>query len=73
MKNKIAFLTILVLLFSSIVFASQLENRAMKKGLRPMSMGGAFTAIADDDNAYFYLLVTIIRAIQEVVISTAGT
>ncbi|MCA6070126.1 MAG: hypothetical protein LE180_03325 [Endomicrobium sp.] len=54
MKNKITFLTILGLLFSSIVFASQLENRAMKKGLRPMSMGGAFTAIADDDNAFFY-------------------
>ncbi|MCA6070996.1 MAG: hypothetical protein LE168_01185 [Endomicrobium sp.] len=54
MKNKIVFLTILVLLFSSMVFASQLENRAMKKGLRPMSMGGAFTAIANDDNAFFY-------------------
>jgi hypothetical protein len=54
MKNKIAILTILGLLFPSIVSASQLENRAMKKGLRPMSMGGAFTAIAYDDNAFFY-------------------
>lgn len=52
MKNKITFL--MVLLFSSVAFASQLENSAMKKSLRPMSMGGTFVAITDDDNAFFY-------------------
>lgn len=30
------------------------EERIMVKGIRPMGMGGAFTAIADDENAVFY-------------------
>ncbi|MDR2772671.1 MAG: conjugal transfer protein TraF [Elusimicrobiota bacterium] len=30
------------------------EDRIMVWGIRPMGMGGAFTAIADDENAIFY-------------------
>ncbi|MDR3275284.1 MAG: conjugal transfer protein TraF [Endomicrobium sp.] len=54
MNNKIAILTALMLVSSLVVFASAKENRAMINGLRPMSMGGAFSAIADDENAFFY-------------------
>jgi hypothetical protein len=54
MKSKVVILTILILVFSSAVHALQLEDRAMKRGLRPMSMGGAFTAVSDDENAFFY-------------------
>ncbi|MDR0800833.1 MAG: hypothetical protein LBN01_04880, partial [Endomicrobium sp.] len=56
MRNKIVVLTVLMLVFNSIVFASQLqeETGVMIKGLRPMGMGGAFTAISDDENVFFY-------------------
>jgi hypothetical protein len=56
MKSKISFLFLLVLAFalmSSAVFGGS-EDRAFIKGLHPMSMGGAFVAVADDENAFFY-------------------
>ncbi|MCL2144985.1 MAG: hypothetical protein FWH43_05810 [Endomicrobia bacterium] len=53
MKNKIAVLSALFFLFSINLYAAQ-DSRALIKGLRPMSMGGAFTAVADDENAFFY-------------------
>jgi hypothetical protein len=36
MKNKTVILTILMLVFNSMVFASQKEDRTMVKGLRPI-------------------------------------
>ncbi|MDR1942497.1 MAG: hypothetical protein LBQ47_09250, partial [Endomicrobium sp.] len=30
------------------------DDKAFIKGLRPMGMGGAFIAVSDDDNAFFY-------------------
>jgi hypothetical protein len=53
MRNKIIAFTFLLFVFCSTLFAAQKENRAAIKGLRPMSMGGAFTAISDDENAFF--------------------
>ncbi|MCA6079494.1 MAG: conjugal transfer protein TraF [Endomicrobium sp.] len=56
MKSKIVILTVLTLVFSSIAFASQprKEKEAVIKGLRPMGMGGAFTAVSNDENVFFY-------------------
>jgi hypothetical protein len=54
MQNKIIFFTVLLFVFCSTLFAAQKENRVAIEGLRPMSMGGAFTAISDDENAFFY-------------------
>jgi hypothetical protein len=54
MKSKISFLLVLAFtLMASVVFCIS-EDRAFIKGLRPMSMGGAFIAVADDENAFFY-------------------
>ncbi|MDR3124737.1 MAG: hypothetical protein LBU10_02520 [Endomicrobium sp.] len=40
--------------FPKILFAIKYENNLFIKGVRPMGMGGAFTAISDDENAFFY-------------------
>jgi len=50
--KKILFTITLALLVSSTVFAS--EYTMMYRGARPMGMGGAFTAVSDDENALFY-------------------
>ncbi|MDR1952288.1 MAG: hypothetical protein LBQ37_02090 [Elusimicrobiota bacterium] len=51
-------LTLLAFVFStSAAFAvsyNNNEDRIMVWGIRPMGMGGAFTAVADDENAVFY-------------------
>jgi hypothetical protein len=44
---------VLFLFASGSVFAFE-DSQALIKGIRPMSMGGAFTAVADDENAFFY-------------------
>ena len=46
----------LVLLFScsAFSFAMEKDDPIMLRGIRPMGMGGAFTAVADDENAVFY-------------------
>ncbi|MDR1474621.1 MAG: conjugal transfer protein TraF [Endomicrobium sp.] len=56
MKSKITILLVFVgaLIINTAVSADQLEKRAFINGLRPMSMGGAFIAVADDENAFFY-------------------
>ncbi|MDR2066589.1 MAG: conjugal transfer protein TraF [Endomicrobium sp.] len=57
MKYKVKLLMFFILLsvsFSKILFAVKYENNVFIKGVRPMGMGGAFTAIADDENAFFY-------------------
>ncbi|MBI3810957.1 MAG: hypothetical protein HY283_01950 [Nitrospirae bacterium] len=43
---------ILMVLFSGTAFAAELP--VFYKGIRPLGMGGAFTAVADDENAMFY-------------------
>ena len=48
------------LLTALFVFAAMLQTVAASepqvfiRGIRPLGMGGAFTAIADDQNAVFY-------------------
>jgi hypothetical protein len=54
MQNKVIVFTVSLFVFCSTLFAKQKENRAVIEGLRPISMGGAFTAISDDENAFFY-------------------
>ncbi|MCL1972102.1 MAG: hypothetical protein FWG57_03830 [Endomicrobia bacterium] len=39
---------------SASLFAAVKDDPIMIKGIRPMGMGGAFTAVADDENAFFY-------------------
>jgi hypothetical protein len=49
---KYIFPLLLVALFAGPSFAKELP--AFYEGVRPLGMGGAFTAIADDSNAIFY-------------------
>jgi hypothetical protein len=50
--KKTLFIATLALLISTVVSAS--EYTLMYRGARPMGMGGAFTAVSDDENALFY-------------------
>ena len=55
-KKMILFLTafaVLVLAMIVPAFAAG-DSQALIRGIRPMSMGGAFTAVVDDQNAFFY-------------------
>jgi hypothetical protein len=54
MRNKIIVFMVLLFVFCPTLFAVQKENRVVIKGLRQVSMGGAFIAISDDENAFFY-------------------
>jgi hypothetical protein len=47
---------IILLLFSALISSSSFaaDDKVFIKGARPMGMGGAFTAISDDENAFFY-------------------
>ncbi|MCL2484893.1 MAG: hypothetical protein FWF00_02860 [Endomicrobia bacterium] len=54
MKLKIIFLTAVLLTFNALFAYANEDTPARLNGLRPMSMGGAFTAVADDENAFFY-------------------
>lgn len=51
--RKITFVAVLAIVFGS-AFAQATELSNMYRGARPMGMGGAFTALADDENAVFY-------------------
>lgn len=52
-KNITLFLVLFIgLLFSNELLADELP--LFYKGIRPLGMGGAFTAVADDENAMFY-------------------
>jgi hypothetical protein len=50
--RKTAMVIVLMLSIPSLVYAAELP--VLYKGIRPQGMGGAFTAIADDENAMFY-------------------
>ena len=54
--RSLSFLTVIVLYtFMSVApVARSEETPVFYKGLRPLGMGGAFTAVADDENAIFY-------------------
>ncbi len=55
MKNiRKALLLCLTLIFILPVLVWANETPVMIRGIRPLGMGGAFTAIADDQNAFFY-------------------
>jgi hypothetical protein len=41
-------------LANAAMFDENKEGRIMVNGIRPMGMGGAFTAVSDDENAIFY-------------------
>jgi F plasmid transfer operon protein TraF len=43
-----------LLLLVSVVPVSAEEYPTLHRGVRPLGMGGAFTAVADDENALFY-------------------
>jgi len=49
---KLSLCVVVVLLLASSVWAEQ--YRAFHKGVRPLGMGGAFTAVANDQNAIDY-------------------
>ncbi|MDR3113610.1 MAG: hypothetical protein LBU09_04465, partial [Endomicrobium sp.] len=53
-KKFAVFSFALLFVFSSSVFAAVKDAPIMIKGIRPMGMGGAFTAVSDDENAVFY-------------------
>ena len=52
MKIWTVFMLILMTWLSQTVYAGELP--VFYKGIRPLGMGGAFTAVADDENAMFY-------------------
>ncbi|MBI3609107.1 MAG: hypothetical protein HY204_00180 [Nitrospirae bacterium] len=52
MIRMIQFLFITTVVLTGTVWAGELP--VFYKGLRPLGMGGAFTAVADDENAMFY-------------------
>ncbi|MDR3112751.1 MAG: conjugal transfer protein TraF [Endomicrobium sp.] len=47
-------LSLLFLCFSYLPSVFAADSKAFIKGVRPMGMGGAFVAVADDENAFFY-------------------
>jgi hypothetical protein len=56
MIKKLATVLLVLTFALSNIYAwdERKEERIMVKGIRPMGMGGAFTAVADDENAVFY-------------------
>ena len=53
-KMAVALFVLAFALSNLYAWDANKEERIMVKGIRPMGMGGAFTAIADDENAVFY-------------------
>jgi hypothetical protein len=53
-KKFLPLLLTLLVCASVCSFASVKDDPIMIRGVRPMGMGGAFTAVADDENAIFY-------------------
>ncbi|HOW27892.1 MAG TPA: hypothetical protein PK876_05275 [Elusimicrobiota bacterium] len=53
MKRFLTLMTTLCILAPSVL-ASQTERPMFVRGIRPMGMGGAFTAVADDQNVFYY-------------------
>ncbi|MDR3243771.1 MAG: hypothetical protein LBT79_03375 [Elusimicrobiota bacterium] len=52
--KKVMFLTLVLAFCAANAFALVKDDPIMIKGIRPMGMGGAFVAVADDENAVFY-------------------
>lgn len=53
LKNVLKFFILInLLLLTSFSFAE--DNPALYRGIRPLGMGGAFLAVSDDQNAFFY-------------------
>lgn len=52
--TKLTLMTVLLLFSVSSSWAATKDEKAFFKGIRPMGMGGAFVAVADDENAFFY-------------------
>ena len=52
LTSLLAFSSLVLILNYSLAFAS--EEPAMIRGVRPLGMGGAFVALSDDQNAFFY-------------------
>ncbi|MDR2395638.1 MAG: conjugal transfer protein TraF [Endomicrobium sp.] len=52
--KSLSFLCCLVGIFYQAAIAIDTQERAFLQGVRPMGMGGAFTAICDDENMFFY-------------------
>ena len=52
--KKVFIVLALAVFASSYLFAAKKDDPIAIKGIRPMGMGGAFTAVADDENAFFY-------------------
>lgn len=46
--------TALCFMFAGMLFAVLCNENIVVKGIRPMGMGGAFTAVSDDENSFFY-------------------
>jgi hypothetical protein len=53
-KLLMSFIILLCVIFSKTIFAVSFEENIVIKGIRPMGMGGAFTAVSDDENSFFY-------------------
>ena len=53
-KIKSLFAVLLSILILAPSFAFAADNPVFIRGVRPLGMGGAFVAIADDQNAFFY-------------------
>jgi hypothetical protein len=51
-KRIMSVIFVLILIISSN--ANAIEYNRLYRGVRPMGMGGAFTAVADDENALYY-------------------
>lgn len=50
--KKILLTIVASLLFTATLYAQEYDM--IYRGPRPMGMGGAFTAVSDDENAIFY-------------------
>lgn len=53
MSKLLKILFVFLLVFSAVSYAAD-ERPSTYLGLRPAGMGGAFSAISDDENAFFY-------------------
>jgi hypothetical protein len=54
MKKIMAVLSLLIVAMMSLVSLYASETPVFIRGIRPLGMGGAFVAVADDQNAVFY-------------------
>lgn len=53
-KVEVVFVIAAIFILTSVYSAMAAEYPSLHRGVRPLGMGGAFTAVADDENALFY-------------------